>query len=396
LNGWWRELFASLGGSKARKEEPSKNPNTIPLNPAVKADKGVEESAHSFLKSWVVDRQPNDAIAYFSRRSYPCLEAVAKKNRKPVPPGMVRVRIRMAMENYDAKLGKVTSVSDVFEPAANWSPELKEAKNSYATEFRLVSIPPDAADDLECVAPAPEVSGKKSKEKYFATAFQEKQGDGRIVSLLWAEEGKYWKIIAVRIEDSGKAGIIPKTAVASPSESKPETFTGDAGVIKDATDFYQTWIVKRDAVKAAGYASPRSYACLAPPSTAAEKKMKPPERIRTGLKTVFTKVPVSGSLSEMMSSVDPVNELVRPVNHANTKAFALMAVPDQKAETFFCGQRHVPEKNPDLKPADATYGNYYLSASELNYGDEASPPLLLLWAKEKDGWKVVAWAVEVP
>jgi hypothetical protein len=56
----------------------------------------------------------------------------------------------------------------------------------------------------------------------------------------------------------------------------------------------------------------------------------------------------------------------------------------------------VPEKTPDLKPADATYGKYYLSASELNYGDESSPPLLLLWGKEKDRWKVIAWAVEVP
>jgi hypothetical protein len=216
------------------------------------------------------------------------------------------------------------------------------------------------------------------------------------MSLLWAEEGKYWKIVAIRLEDSSKAGIIPKTASATPSETKPENFAGDAGVIKDVTDFYQSWMVKRDAAKAAGYASTRSYQCLAPPATAAEKKMKPPERIRTGLGRVFTKVPVSGSLPEMMSSVDPVNELVRPVDHDNAKAFSLMAVPDQKAETFLCGQRHVPEKTPDLKPADATYGKYYLSASELNYGDESSPPLLLLWGKEKDRWKVIAWAVEVP
>jgi len=37
-----------------------------------------------------------------------------------------------------------------------------------------------------------------------------------------------------------------------------------------------------------------------------------------------------------------------------------------------------------------------LSASRLNYGEEQSPALLLLWAKEGTGWKIVAWAVEVP
>jgi len=49
-----------------------------------------------------------------------------------------------------------------------------------------------------------------------------------------------------------------------------------------------------------------------------------------------------------------------------------------------------------LKPVDAKYGTYYLSASRLNFGEEESPALLVLWATEKAGWKVVAWAVEVP
>jgi hypothetical protein len=56
----------------------------------------------------------------------------------------------------------------------------------------------------------------------------------------------------------------------------------------------------------------------------------------------------------------------------------------------------VPEASPDLKASDAKYGAYYLSASRLNYGEEQSPALLLLWTKEKSGWKVVAWAVELP
>jgi hypothetical protein len=98
----------------------------------------------------------------------------------------------------------------------------------------------------------------------------------------------------------------------------------------------------------------------------------------------------------MMSSVQPVNELVRPVEQENSKAFAIMAVPDQMSESFLCQQRHLPERNSVLQPSDAKYGTYYLSASRLNYGEEKSPALLLMWAKENDRWKVIAWAVEVP
>jgi len=98
----------------------------------------------------------------------------------------------------------------------------------------------------------------------------------------------------------------------------------------------------------------------------------------------------------MMSSLQPSNDLLRPVQQENSNAFAIMAVPDQKANTFLCQHRQMPDVPPDLEPSDAKYGAYYLSASRLNYGDEQSPGLLLLWTKEEAGWKVVAWAVEVP
>ena len=97
-----------------------------------------------------------------------------------------------------------------------------------------------------------------------------------------------------------------------------------------------------------------------------------------------------------MSSVQPVNELVRPVEQVNSNAFAIMAVPDQMADSFLCQSRQLAEKTRELKPSDAKYGTYYLFASRLNYGEEESPARLLLWTREKDQWKVVAWAVEVP
>ncbi len=400
LNGWWREVFGfSLGsGTKPPKEAATGRARPVPLNPSLKADKGIDQSVHDFLKSWIVDKQPNNAIAYFSRRSYPCLEAMAQKNQKPIPPGMVRLRVRIAMEKFNEKVGTVTSVGQAFEAAKSWSPELKEVKNAYPAEFSLMSVPPDMAVDEECVPVPEEEAGKESKGKYYATAFRGKQGDSsnRVMSLLWAEEGKYWKIVAIRLEDSNHASITPgKTAALPVSEAEPAKIAGDPNAVNDITGFYQSWIGKRDTAKAARYASERSYQCLAAPSEE-EKKMKPADRIRGGLERPLEKIPQSPNLSAMMSSVQPVNELVRPVEQENSKAFAIMAVPDQMAGSFLCQRSDLPEGTVDLKPGDAKYGSYYLSASRLNFGEEESPALLLLWAKEKDQWKVIAWAVEVP
>ena len=127
-----------------------------------------------------------------------------EKSGHPVPQGMVRLRALMAMQKFSDSLGTVNSVGDAFEPADKWAPALKEAKNAYASEFRLVSVPADMAPDEECVATPNDDSSKPSKEKYFATAFRGKQGDSRnkVMSLLWAQEGGYWKIVAIRLEDS--------------------------------------------------------------------------------------------------------------------------------------------------------------------------------------------------
>ena len=217
------------------------------------------------------------------------------------------------------------------------------------------------------------------------------------MSLLWRKEGKYWEIVAIRIDDGSAAGITPKTAASASAAAtaEPKTIAGDPKAVNDITSFYEAWVVKRDTAGAASYVSVHSYQCLATPS-ASQKGMKPADRVQKALANALARVPVEPNLAEMMSSVQPVNELVRPVEQANSNAFAIMAVPDQMADSFLCQSRHLPEKMSALNPNDAKYGNYYLSASRLNYGEEESPALLLLWTNEKDLWKVVAWAVEVP
>jgi hypothetical protein len=117
------------------------------MNPGIKADQGADKSAHDFLQSWLVGKEPNTSVSYVSRRSYPCLEVLAQKSTQPVPPGMIRLHTMMAMQKFGDSLGTVNSVADVFEPADKWSQALKPAKNAYASEFRLVNLPADMGQD---------------------------------------------------------------------------------------------------------------------------------------------------------------------------------------------------------------------------------------------------------
>ena len=399
LNGWWRDVFGQLGaGGKPLPENSTESIGHIPLNPGMKADQGVDKSAHDFLQSWVVEKQPNKSVAYFSRQSYPCLEATAQKSSHSTPPGMIRLRTVMLMQNFSDSIGTANSVADVFEPAAKWSPALKDAKNAYASEFLLVAVPLDMEPDERCAPTLSGESANRAKEKYFATVFRGKQGDSRnkVMTLLWAKEGDYWKITAIRLEDGSDANIVPENAAAQaePSVEKPRSIAGDPTAEKDILNFYQAWIVKRDVIRASTFASPRSYECLPSPAKD-QQKLTPIARIQSGLQRPLERIPTGTNLSDMMTSLQPSNDLLPPVQHENSKAFAIMAVPDQMASSFLCKDRHLAAV-PDLKPADAKYGAYYLSASRLNYGEEESPALLLLWSKEESRWKVVAWAVELP
>jgi hypothetical protein len=400
LNGWWRNVFGQLGsGGSSPRETATERLGNIPMNPGEKADRGVDKSAHDFLQSWVVAKEANKSVAYFSRRSYPCLEVLAQKGTKPVPQGMIRLHSLMAMQKFGDSLGAVNSVADVFEPAEKWSQVLKPAKNAYPSEFRLVSLPEDMVQDEECIAVPKGESSKKSEEKYFATAFRSIKGEsrGKIMSLLWAQESGYWKIIAIRIEDSSDAGLVPNNAAAPavPAEEEPQDIAGDPALVKDVTQFYQTWILKRNVAQGSRFASQRSYQCLATPSKD-QKEMTPVARIQSALQLPLARIPSRANLSEMMSSMQPSNDLLRPVQHEYSKAFSIMAVPDQKADSFLCQNRRLPDGSEDLRPADAKYGAYYLSASRFNYEEEQSPALLLLWTREAAGWKIVAWAVELP
>jgi hypothetical protein len=135
-----------------------------------------------------------------------------------------------------------------------------------------------------------------------------------------------------------------------------ETIAGDPNAVKDITSFYEFWVRKRDPAEAARYVSERSFQCLAAPSEL-KKGMKPADRIQKALTNSLGRVPKGQNLSEMMSSVQPVNELVRPVEQVNSKAFAIMAVPDQMADSFLCQSRRLRGKTPVLKPGDAKYAN---------------------------------------
>ena len=408
LAGWWQDLFGLLNLSdKGERPAETYRETAIPPNPRVTEKEGVDKAVHDFLSSWLLDQKPNLAAAYFSRRSYPCLEARAQEKGKPVEAGMVRTRLLLAMAGTNKALGTPAKLEEVVENVKPWSqPRLKPAKNAYESEFSLFAVPDDIAAARDCTetyaSELIELVKKKEPSKkygdYFASAFRSKAGPakGNTVYFLWTKEDKHWKIVALRIADEADPKVIPTAGPArAKAETKQEQVKGDPKMVEAAQKFLSAWLLKQDHEAAVSYLSPRSYACLERSGDPAKKGLVPDQArkaLHDGLQKAIAAIGRPRKLEEAIRPVVPHHELLKPVSHSQENAFSLVSVPDGIAQAELCGTSRT---GAHQAVQNDTYGHYYGAAFQLKVSGQGEEPAALytLWGLEDSRWKVIAWEV---
>ena len=187
LTGWWQGLFGLPLQSSSTPDE-TKGQSGIPPNPRISEKEGLDAAVHDFLTSWIIEQKPNLTVAYFSPRSFSCVEEMASKRGKPFEPGMVKPQLMVRLAAFNNKVGKPAKVEDVLENVKPWNPRLKPVKNRYESEFLLFAVPNDIAAAADCaeqnaVEPTP---AKKEPSKKLWGLFRlgvPPQG--------WGQQGQY-------------------------------------------------------------------------------------------------------------------------------------------------------------------------------------------------------------
>jgi len=100
-------------------------------------------------------------------------------------------------------------------------------------------------------------------------------------------------------------------------------------------------------------------------------------------------------VAEAIRSITPVHPALKLLSHPQEQAYALVSVQDEIAQALEC-QKQVQGVQVVKKLAGPpVYGNYYGAIFEAKVrGNPAA--LKLLWGREKDQWKIIAYSVEVP
>ncbi len=407
LAPWWESVFG-IGGTGADSVSVigSSDLISIPRTPARK-EKKIENAARDFLKSWLVERQPGNATAYFSDISFPCVSEAPGKARRTINEGLVPVYLYHALEKDSKALGRMTDLTNAIESAELDVEGLKVVTHKYQAEFSVYKVPEDLAFEFDCSNrySLDEQSNKKMPGrkygKYYGVTFKVKNSGkarGSNLYLLFKKESGYWKIVSWEVEPDSVKGRrdLDASSGRTPEIKAVKEMKGPETLIAETKSFLTDWLIKRDIEGAMSFVSRRSNPCVAIYSrqdadgnSALEDERA---RISAGLQRFAQVLGQKKTLSAMIKEVTINSDELVIVDHPERAAYTLFSVPGELAASFECANRLAGDPRG---PSVTTDGEYYGTSFRVN--DNATWSILkLLWQQEEGKWKIVSYSVELP
>ena len=411
LPDWWHNLF---GFPEEVEAENSIMEGEIPSIPRKGEDK-VATAAADYLTAWLVEQKPNVSAAYLSSLSYACLEEYGPDSGKVVSAGVAPYLAANEMAAVNRVIGRANTLEDAVEPLSLHDHQLKPVKHRYQTAFSLYQVsnglaaefvcdPERAFDDFDRMR----AEGSSNKYgAYFASVFRLKgpKAKSDAVTLLWRKEGKYWKVIAWDVEPEeatpGKTPDLRRRRAAAHARPAKVQMSADPEFVHASRDFLHSWLVADNFDYAATYFSQRSNECvlayLPPDKPAPSTSADYAAYLRSAMTSVGKDVGPLQHLHDAMEPVRPDHDDLKVLPHEGEGAYTVVAVPDHLAELFLCDQespKHPYDVSPD--PKRKVYGNYYAVLFSLRTPGEHSAALTLLWAKESERWKIIAYELLAP
>src|SRR5215831_2662731 len=412
LTDWWQNLFGLPEGVESL--ENSIPEGEIPAIPR-RGDDKVETAAADYLAAWLVEQKPNVSAAYLSSLSYSCLEEYGPDSGKIVSAGVAPYLAANEMAAVNRVIGKVNTLQQAVEPLSLHDQNLKPVKQRYETAFSLYQVSNGLAADFIC---DPErayddfdkmrAEGSMNKYgSYFASVFRLKgpKAKSDAVTVLWKKEGKYWKVIAWDVEPEestpGKTPDLRRRRAAAKARPAETQINADPEFVYASRDFLHSWLVADNFDHAATYFSERSNKCVLaylPPETPAPSTSADyAAYLRGAMTSLGREVGPVQHLRDAVEPVQPEHDDLKVVRREGEGAYTVVAVPDYLAELFQCdteSSQHPYDVSADAKRK--AYGNYYAVLFSLRTPGEHSAALTLLWAKESEKWKIIAYELLAP
>ena len=407
LNNWWRGLL-SLSRADKSQRAPFEETGQMPAEPSSRAGMKPADAVFDMLNTWLVKKDTENLISYFSEQSFACadLEPGEKVDR-----GMAKFRLLIALQRANERFGNVSQLADISTavPLEGSGERSKVVPHPYQGQFALYDVREDAAEQFKCgnrrdaSLISPKAAASKKFGKYYGAVFRlgRKDDADQILATLWAREGNSWKLISYDVDPVWDEYREPNTAAAPPAGAPIVYVKAPAELAGASTKFLETWFVKRNVDSAFDYISAEAIDCVKINTSADQPPPKSPEDARALLKNAMQNViEITGTVNRLDKATvtpEPNHADIKMVRHDNSKAFALVSIPDYMASALDCKARTVGEPVSFNAPTEEkSWGKYYAMGLRLAKVGEDSGVLWAVWSKEGPAWKIVAYTVLAP
>jgi hypothetical protein len=343
-------------------------------------------------------------MAYISKEAIPCMAPQGEEEQldMTMAPFLMLERLKA----FNQAMGKIDQVEDIAVGVRLPEPRLRIVEQPFHRQFVLYDVPEDIALDFQCGREDdPEVLAREQVSetygKYFGSVFYLKtpKGEGGQVALLWAKQGKFWKIISYEVEEQIREAANLPDLRPPVAPVVAERVAGDPDFIAANRRLLETWLVNHDYDAALNMFSPECNRCVSLYLPDGEEKPANDEqaraRLRVGLERTANLFKQAEKPRDIVEPVEPAHPDVKVITHEYEDVFTLISVPDYMGEGADCSQRLEAGQKWD-ESVNKVYGNYMGTLFELKLLGEESAVLLLAWRRDGDEWRVFAYHVLTP
>jgi hypothetical protein len=218
---------------------------------------------------------------------------------------------------------------------------------------------------------------------------------------LWTKDDKYWKLISYDLEPVFERYRVPGTQTVDVEDVRLEQVSGDKALIRAGETMLKTWLVDHNAPGALRSVSDRANACVAlylsdelpAPSSAASARAL----LQQGMEALAASAGITKKLGSAIAAPEFHHRDLKLVKHSQSKAFAIVALPDIMADEADCAGRKHGEDLAFRTDGDRTIsGKSYAIGFKLKNAPENPGVLWMVWQRDAGVWKVVSYAVLTP
>ncbi len=162
-------------------------------------------------------------------------------------------------------------------------------------------------------------------------------------------------------------------------------------------DFFQTWLIDRNATEAVKYFSISSFACISEYEHGSTVDT-PLVRVRILQHMAETNKHL-GNVPNLAKAMRPAKLEAphsQPATYNRTGEFGLESLRDDAVAGLDCRARFRVVLAERLERPQGNYNDDYAASVELTYPDGRTEFLTQVWRKEEGTWKIFAWSLEDP